>query len=73
MMNAPIGRTPRQFQADWAGSGLYHQYVWLKDHQPQLRHHSIPGVSGPGFMSARKEAGIAFAQNTFVVGTHGPI
>ena len=69
----PMPHTPT-IQAAWAGSVSYHTYVWLKDHQHNFDIIHFPECLGLGFYSLlAKRQGIAFAQTTFVVGTHGPI
>lgn len=68
----PMAHDPR-IHAAWASSVSYHTYVWLKAHQHDFDVIHFPECQGLGFYSllARRQ-GLAFADSTFVIGTHGP-
>ena len=68
----PMAHEPR-IHAAWASSVSYHTYVWLKEHQHDFDIIHFPECQGLGFYSllARRQ-GLAFANSTFVIGTHGP-
>ncbi|MGP6156861.1 MAG: glycosyltransferase [Vulcanimicrobiaceae bacterium] len=68
----PMAHHPR-IHAAWASSVSYHTYAWLKEHQHDFDIIHFPECQGLGFYSLlAKRQGLAFANTTFVVGTHGP-
>jgi glycosyltransferase involved in cell wall biosynthesis/GT2 family glycosyltransferase len=68
----PMAHHPR-IHAAWASSVSYHTYAWLKAHQDEFDIIHFPECQGLGFYSLlAKRQGLAFANTTFVVGTHGP-
>ena len=68
----PMAHEPR-IHAAWASSVSYHTYVWLKEHQHEFDIIHFPECQGLAFYTLlAKRQGLAFADTTFVISTHGP-